>query len=157
METDRSARGAKGKGTIKPSGPIIGIVFSVIVLMLFNSVPHLISVYALSSTISITPIFNLDALRSMIMLIDIIFFLNIAKEVFRLVHGRYTIGLATTVTVINVAVIIFIITVFLPPAIWNSELVPSYLPKIIVGLAVFGNVVEIITSWSRGAQNTLRK
>ena len=147
----------KAKARIKPSGAIIGIVFSVIVLMLFNTVPHLISVYAFSGTISITPIFDLDTLRSMILFIDVILFLNIAKEAFRLVYGRYTIGLATAVTVINAAAIILIIMVFLPPALWNSELVPSFVPKIIVGLAVFGNVVEIITSWTRGVQNTLRK
>ncbi len=147
----------KAKARIKPSGPIAGIVLSVIALMVFNTVPHLIGIYVFDNTVTITPVFNLEVLRSLIIFIDIIFCLSIVKEAFRLVSGKHTLMLATVVTVTNVAAIILVITVFLPPAIWNGELIPSIVPKVLVGLSVFGYVVEIITSWAQGARNAIRK
>jgi len=165
----------KAKARIKPSEPIAGIVFAVIALMVFNTVPHLIGIYQFSDGVTITPVFDLDVLRSMIVLIDILFVLAIVKEAFRLVNGKHSIMLATAVTIINAAMITITIAVFLPPAIWNGDMIAmlqagsdmtwaervdlqyiwSIVPKIIVGLSVFGYVVEIITSWVRGARNAI--
>lgn len=166
----------KSNTRISYGDPIAGIVFIVIVLMIINLTPESIGIYTFSEPITVTPIFNLDVFRSMIILIDIILCLGIVKEAFKLISGKYTLQLAVATTVINVACIILSISVFLPPAIWNQELVGtlrnvadmtwaegwnleywwSIVPKIIVGLSVFGYVVEIITNFVRGAVNAVR-
>ena len=167
----------KAKARIRPAEPIAGIVFAVIALMIFNAVPQWIGVYVFTGPVSVTPVFDLDVLRSMIILIDILFCLSIVKDAFRLVHGKHSLMLATAVTIINVAMIVIVISVFLPPAIWNGDMITSLqagadmtwtekfdleyiwsiVPKIIVGLSIFGYVVEIITSVVQGARNAVRK
>lgn len=156
--------------------PITGIVFIVIVLMIINLVPEAIGIYTIADPIIVTPIFNLQVFRSMIILIDIILCLGIVKEAFKLISGKYTLQLAIATTVINIVCIILTITVFLPPAIWNQELIStinntadmtwaeglnleywwSIVPKIVVGISIFGYAVEIITSFVRGTVNAVK-
>lgn len=153
--------------------PIAGIVFTVIVLVFLNVASHLIGIYVLTEPVTIIPIFNMHVWYDMIWLINIMICLGVVKEVIRLLYGRYTVGLAAAVTVIGVVSIALVVTVFLPPAIWNGDLITSLyetsdmswakdfdlayiwsiVPKIIVGLAVFGHVIEIINSWVRGVRN----
>ena len=166
----------QARARIKPGEPIAGIVFGIIALMIFNAAPEVLSIYILGDPMITIPVFDLEVLRSMLLLIDIILCLGILKEAFRLISGRYSLRLAAAVTVINIAAIILTITVFLPPAIWNGDLVASLnaaadmswsadfnleyiwtiVPKIIVGLAVFGYAVDTITSIVRGIRNTVR-
>ena len=166
----------KAKARIRPGEPIAGIVFSVIVIVLLNLFYDKIGIYILTETTTMVPIFNIDVFRSMLPLIDIILALSIVKEVFRLISGKHTLKLAAGVTLVNVAIITLTITVFLPPAIWNGDMITSLnavadmtwaekinleyiwsiIPVIIVALSVFGNAVDILTSFVRGVRNTAR-
>ena len=161
---------------IRPGEPIAGIVFGIIALMIFNAAPEVLSIYIYKDAMTVIPIFNLDVWRSMLPLIDVMIVLGVLKEAFRLVSGRHTLRLAAAVTAVNIATIVLVITVFLPPAIWNTDLVTSLravadmswadsfnleriwsaVPKIIVGLTVFGTVVDSITSIVRGARHAVR-
>jgi len=156
--------------------PVVGIVFGVIGIVILTIIPHLIGVYVATDPVTIIPIFDLDVWQKMLPLIVIICSLGIIKEVARLISGRYTLKLAAAVTVIDIATIILVISVFLPSAIWNGDLIPSLraasdmtwagdvdleyiwsiVPMIIVGLTIFGNVIDIITNWVRGARNAVK-
>ena len=166
----------QAKTRISPGEPIAGIVFGIIALMIFNAAPEVLSIYILGDPTITIPVFDLDVLKSMLLLIDIILCLGILKEAFRLISGRHTLRLAAAVTAIDIAKIILVITVFLPPVIWNGDLVASLnatadmswaenlnlahiwsiVPKIIVGVVILGNVIDIITSIVNGARGAAR-
>ncbi len=161
---------------IRPGEPIAGIVFGIIALIIFNAAPEVLSIYIYKDVMTVIPIFNLDVWRSMLPLIDVMIALGILKEAFRLVSGRHTLRLAAAVAAVNIVTIVLTITVFLPPAIWNGDLVTSLravadmswadsfnleriwalVPKIIVGLTIFGNVVDSINGIVRGARHAVR-
>ena len=163
----------KSKARIKMSEPIVGIVFLVIALLIVNIAPEIFGIYTFGEQVVVTHVFNLDVFRSMLIIIDIMIGLDIIKEALRLMSGKYTLRLAAGVAAINIVNIILVIMVFLPPAIWNqnfmSELFAnadmswadmakfeywwSIVPKIFVGITIFGKVVDIITNFAHGARN----
>ena len=164
------------KTRINPGGPIVGIVFAIIGLFIFNAVPHVLSIYVLGDPMVKIPVFDLDVLRSMILLVDIIICLSILKEAFRLISGRYTLRLAAVAAVINIAAVVLMITVFLPPTIWNGDLVAELgasadmswatelelariwaaVPAVVVAIAVFGYVVDTINNIVRVIRGAVR-
>jgi hypothetical protein len=166
----------KASARIRPGEPIAGIVFGVIALIVFNVAPEVLSIYIYKDAMTMIPIFNLDVWHSMLPLIDVMIVLGILKEAFRLVSGRHTLRLAAAVTAVNIVTIVLVIMVFLPPAIWNVDLVSSLratadmswadsfnleriwsiVPKVIVGLTIFGNVVDSINSIVRGARYAVK-
>ncbi len=165
----------KSKARIKASEPIVGMVFLVIALLIVNIAPNIFGVYTFGEQVVVTHIFNLDVFRSMLIIIDIMIALDILKEALRLLSGKYTLRLATGVAVINIVNIILFIIVFLPPAIWNQNFVSelftntgvswdmaefeywwSMVPKILVGLTIFGKTVDIIKNFVNGARNAIR-
>ena len=165
------------QAVIKKSEPIAGIIFSILWLMLITTAPYLIGAYIPSagetagiagSMHAIVPVFNLTVLAQLMPLVVIIICLGIIKEVLRLAEGRYTVRLAITLTVINAVSLILFIWVYGGPAIWNPDFVASLnaawtnstadqiwsiVPKILVGLAVFGNVVDSITMFVRALRH----
>ncbi len=167
------------KAQIKKSEPIVGIIFSILWLILITTAPQLLGVYFLqpgesasvigATVPNIVPIFNLTALQQLMPFVVIIICLGIVKEVFRLAEGRYTVRLAIATTIINAASLILFIWVYGGPAIWNPNFVTtlsagwgadstvahiwSIFPKILVGLAVFGNVVDSITAFARALRH----
>ncbi len=164
------------KARISKSEPIIGIIFGVIAIILFNVAPWLIGANDFS-TRTFVPLFNLDVLLKMMPLINAIFALGILKEVVRLVIGRYNFRLAAAVVIINILSLITYLYVFIPPEIWNmdfmmslnalygfewaagaeAEHVWSIVIKVIIGLAIFGNIIDTITTIVRAARHSERK
>ena len=167
------------KTTIKKSEPIAGIIFSILWLILITTAPQLLGVYILQpgESVSLTgatltniiPIFNLTVLQQLLPFVVIIICLGIVKEVFRLAEGRYTVRLAIATTVLNATSLILFIWVYGGSAIWNPDFITSLnvawganmpmahiwniFPKILVGLAVFGNVVDSITAFARALRH----
>jgi hypothetical protein len=159
------------KATIKKSEPIVGIVFGVLFLVLVNVAPQLFSAYIYyDGALNIVPVFDLAVFRQLLPLINVMVCLAILKEILRLAVGRHTIGLAAAMTVINVAAIILFIFIFGPASqIWNAGFMTglgttwgasaeaayiwSIIPKILVGLVIFGNVVDIITTFTRALRH----
>jgi hypothetical protein len=121
------------------------------------------------------PVFNLDVLRSMLPLIDLMICLGMLKDVLRLVAGRYTLKIAVAITAINIAVLVLNIVIFLPPAIWNADFLTSLyaatnidlfasqgaqaiwtlLPTIIVVLGTIGYVTDTGVTLYRGARGSM--
>lgn len=164
------------QATIKKSEPIVAIIFSVLLIILFNVAPELFGIYVFSGGQTIIPIFDLQVLKSMLVMIDIIIFLGIAKELCKLLFGKYSIRLAVTVTVINIISVIMAVNVFGSSEIWNGDLITTIqsvsdfswvadsifadiwalVPKIISGIIIFGNVVDTVVTISRSTRYAIR-
>jgi hypothetical protein len=165
------------QAVIKKSEPIAGIIFSILWLILMTTAPYLIGAYiaapgevvSVQSFHSIVPVFNLNVLAHLMPLVVIIICLGIVKEVLRLAEGRYTVRLAIATTVISAASLILFIWVYGGPAIWNPNFVTmlnaawgadgtaayvwGIFPKILVGLTIFGTVVESVTAFVRALRH----
>ena len=149
---------------IKRSEPITGIVFILIFYIIINYAPGLFSVYR-SGFAPIT-IFNLNVLKTYILLINISLGVSIIKEILKLVYGRYNFRL--TIATLILSSISFIVTmiVFSNFSIWNLDFVSSIkqtysltLPagfssvqpvlvfaKVFLGITIFSFAVELIKS-----------
>ncbi len=156
------------KAVIHRSEPIIGIIFAIIGIVIFNTAPWLFGAGDISGRTFI-PVFNLSVLQSLLPFINIMFCIGILKEAARLAIGKHGFKLAVTVTVLNILSLIVYLYVFAPPAIWNADFmnsiyytfgwawagtpeaahVWSIIPKVIIGLTVFGYAVETITLFVR--------
>jgi hypothetical protein len=153
------------KAVIKKSEPIVGIVFAVIGIVIFNFAPWLFGAGDLSGRTFI-PVFDLGILTGMLPLIDALFLISILKETARLAIGRYDFRLASIVSVLNVVYLIVFLYVFAPPAIWNPGFIQSLNAaygwgwtvtaeaaaawsiaiRVIIGLTIFGVIVDTITT-----------
>lgn len=111
------------KSTVKKSDAIVSIVFSAVLLILFNAAPQLMGVYLKNGGLSLIPVFNLTVLKDMIVLINITICLGIITAVVRLVSGKYTIRLAFTILALNTLALVLTALVFTNPAIWNFEVI----------------------------------
>lgn len=157
------------RARIKKSEPIVGMIFLVIILIIFNAAPQIFGAYISTNSLTVIPVFNLTVLKNMLPIINAVILLSILKEMFKLITGQYTIKLAVAITIINVLAMIATIFVFISPDIWNQSFVEnissaynigvntsaklSYLwymlPKIIVGLTSFGYIVDSIVAITR--------
>lgn len=152
------------KETIKRSEPIAGIIFTLIVMIIFNMAPQILSVYAAGDTFIVVPIFNMEMWPGIIGVFNILFLLGIAKEFVRLLFGRYNMTLAVSVTLINIVSLIMSVLLFTNPAIWNPDFssaltsvhafgMPSdfdlayfldIFKKVFVGIIIFAFIVDTI-------------
>ena len=165
------------KARIKKGEPIAGIIFTVLVIILFNSAPNLLGIYNFSGNMTFIPFFDLTVFKSILPLIDVLLGLGILKEVFRLVFEKYNFKLAAAVTLINVCSVLLIVYIFLPPDIWNAHFVESiraakgFIPPVdvdldyiwrnipiwFVGISLFGNVVDTIATIAKSIQYSITK
>lgn len=150
------------KATIKRSEPIVGIVFTVLFLVILNVSPQLFSAYLpTDDSVRIVPVFDLTVFYRLLPLIDVMICIGLVKEMLRLIVGRYTVSLSVALVVLNVMAMIMFIWLFGPSSgIWNPDFMVqigtpwslsadaaklwSIVPKVLVGLCIFGNVVDSI-------------
>ncbi len=152
----------EAKNRIKPSEPIFGIVFTVIFLVVINTMPHLLGAYIYNdSAYVIVPLFNLTTFYKLLPLIDIMICIGIVKELLKLIIGRYTVSLALVLISLNLISLVMFIWLFGPSSeIWNPNFLSglgtewsnsaeaayswNLIPRILAGLSIFGNVVDCI-------------
>jgi hypothetical protein len=152
------------KAMIHRADPIVGMVFAVFGIIIFNVAPWLFGAGDVTNKTFI-PVFDLNVLKSMLPIINTMFCVGILKEVARLVIGKYDFRLAIAVTVFNIISLILFLYIFAPPAIWNANFMMSVhdaygwqwtatseaayvwaiIPKVLTGLTIFGMVVDTIS------------
>lgn len=111
------------KTIIKVWEPLAGIVFLVLVILLFNVSPQLIAVYfSDGGQFNSLPVLDTNIVKDLLPLINISLGAALLKEVFHLLERRYTLRLAIVTTLCNVVGIGLLLYVFSNPAIWNPEL-----------------------------------
>jgi hypothetical protein len=164
-----------GDVRIRKSSPIVGIIFSVILLSILNFSPQLFGVKILGS--AYTPIFNLDVLHSYIILINISFVCLILKEIIRIVYGRYNVPLVIGTIIFGLISLIITVIVFSDYNLWNVNfnalLLQNghvHLPvgfdiinpmasvgKIFIGISIFAFVIEAIVAIIKTVRHTFDK
>lgn len=150
------------KATIKRSEPIVGIVFTVLFLVILNVSPQLFGAYLPEgSSVRVVPVFDLTVFYRLLPLIDVMICIGLVKEMLRLIVGRYTVSLSVALVVLNVMSMIMFIWLFGPSSgIWNADFMTqigtpwslsaeaafgwNLLPKILIGLSIFGTIVDSI-------------
>jgi hypothetical protein len=159
------------KATIRRSEPIAGIVFTVLFLVVMNAAPQLLGAYMKADgVLTIVPVFNMEVFRLLLPLIDVMICIGLVKELLRLIVGRYTISLSVALVVLSVVSMFMFIHLFGPAsAIWNQSFMAqlgtewsmsaqaahvwSIIPKILVGLCIFGTVVDGIQTVVRAVRH----
>ena len=88
---------------IKPAEAIVGIVFAILALILFNMYDHLIAIYFINDDAvrTVIPIFNHEVFRSLLPLLNIMLAIGIVKELSKLIIRKWTVGLAVANLVFN--------------------------------------------------------
>lgn len=160
------------KARINKSEPIAGIVFTVLALLLLNTVPGIIGVFWLGEAQAHIPVFDMTVFTRMLPLINVVFALSILKEVIRLVIEKYNLKLAAAVTVINAVSLMIVLYVFSSPAIWNAEFITqlqaikgfempadfdlayhwSRVPLYFSGIVSFSYILDTLTSIFKAAR-----
>lgn len=163
------------KETIKRSEPIAGMVFILLVMILFNVAPQIFSVYVSGETLMVVPIFDLSNWSDTVVVFNFIFALGLAKEFIRLLFGRYNMKLAVGITVVNIMSLVASIALLVSPATWNPELASTltsigafgmasdfnlayYLDlfvKVLVGLVILGFIVDTVTLFVRAVRSSI--
>lgn len=105
---------------IKRSGPIVGIIFSVIFLNILNFFPQLFGVSLNGS--SLIPIFNIDLLQRYMLIINIGFACIILKEILKIVYGRYCVPLAIGTVGLSFISLVISWVVLLDYNLWNTNI-----------------------------------
>lgn len=113
---------------IKKSDPIAMIVFTTLVLVLFNMAPQYLGILDLENGIVLMPIFNIDVLRATLPIVNLCFGMGIVREIFRVAEGRYSLRLTIFILIVNIVSLALLIPALLNPALWNVG-VASLLPK----------------------------
>ncbi len=110
---------------IKKGECIAGIVFTVVVIILFNFVPYVMGLWLAGTdgTMHFIPIFNLETLAVLLPLFNICFVLGIIREALRVAVGRYTLWLGILTVVLNLVALGISCAIFTNPQLWNTGLI----------------------------------
>jgi hypothetical protein len=111
------------KAVISPAGPIASIVFSTIFITVLYTVPQLFAVYIPDEAagLRIIPIFDIAMLKGYRLLLACIFIFSVAKEVLKLISGRWTLKGSILFSVLSLVPTILTIIIFSNPLIWNPN------------------------------------
>ncbi len=160
---------------MKRSDPIASMLFTVIVMIVFNAAPQILSVYVGGDTLTVVPIFNLNNWPAVIGVFNVLFALGLIKDFLRLLFGRYTITLGISIAIINIVSLVIAVMLLTSPILWNPYFaqtlqdlhafgIPTWFDlqyyvdlfkKILVGLVILGNVVDTITVLVRSIKQSV--
>lgn len=107
---------------IKPIEAIIGIVFAILALILFNMYDHLIAIYFISDNAvrTVIPIFNHEVFRSLLPLLNIMLAVGITKELIKLMVRKWTVGLAVANMVFNLVSFVLFFLFINGEGLWSE-------------------------------------
>ncbi|MGM9985943.1 MAG: hypothetical protein ACI35O_01825 [Bacillaceae bacterium] len=110
------------KTYIKPSESIFGIIFTTIFFIILYFVPQYIAMYRITSgERMITPVFNLETLSTLKLLIISMFVAGISRELVKLIFGKWTVQSAIIYATLSVLSAMLLIVFVLNPTIWNDD------------------------------------
>lgn len=114
------------KSKIKKGSVLAGIIFTILVIILFNFAPQLMGINRIENGKLISsPIFNLELLKTVIPLFNIAMLLGIIREIAKLVVGKYTKKLAILILILNVIAMIICSILFTQPDLISSNYAES--------------------------------
>ena len=136
------------EASISIGEPIVGIIFTIVIMILFIMAPQVLGVYFTSggSTTAI-PVFNLEELPVVLPLFLIALGLGLLKHIWELVDRKYTLRYGIFTTIINTISILLICIIFTRFEIWN----PIFADQVNTVFGI-GNSVAAIT-WDKITSN----
>lgn len=102
---------------------IVGIVFSSIFISIIYFNPQFIAVYVPTPAgINIIPIFDISIIEDFKFILASIFLLGVAKEIIKLVAGRWNLKVALSTAILSLISLVLSLVIFTNPNIWNPNL-----------------------------------
>lgn len=151
---------------IPKSEPIVGLVFTILAMILFNGAPQLMSVYSTANGFSAVPIFDLQVLKTMLPLFNLCFVTGAVREIFKLLFGRYSIKLAVIILATNLLTVCLTVAIFSSGAVWNPNLpqllgnvllndfdiypIWNNIGRIFIAIVVFASILDSAVSFFKG-------
>lgn len=153
---------------IPKSESIVGIIFGVLALILFNLFPQIIGIIiSADKNTEIIPLFDMNVFHYFLPLFNFIFIIGLVKEVLKLFEGRYTLRLSFGLFILGIISVMITILIFSDPSLWNPvlfadiaetfgadmlnridfERIATILYRCFIGLVIFGFSVETITNF----------
>ncbi len=100
--------------------PILGIIFTIVVMILFIMAPQILGVYFTSNgRTTAIPVFNLETLPVVLPLFLIVLGVGMLKHFWELAERKYTLRYGVFTTIINTISILLVIIIFTRFEIWN--------------------------------------
>ncbi|MBT2216983.1 hypothetical protein F3157_19855 [Virgibacillus dakarensis] len=110
------------KRQIKRSEPIGGIIFLVLVMVLFAFSSNYIGVFRFhDGGFTIVPFLNEETFSSYFPFIILVLGLGILKECLKLISGKWTVKLVVYNTLINVVTFVLVLVMIAGPEFWNPD------------------------------------
>ncbi|MDF2699784.1 MAG: hypothetical protein K0Q49_1340 [Haloplasmataceae bacterium] len=155
------------KARISRGETIFGIVISTAFLILFYSALFAIILPNPEGGFKFIPIFNYEKVSYFKLVILVIFLLGIAKEVLKLIYGRWNLKLAISYTVLTTISTILFIILFSNHSIWNTNIIIDIANileidqskisinfdqtiNIILAIGLFGSMIDIGVALYKG-------
>lgn len=104
-------------------GPIIEIIFTILVMLIFLLSPQLIGAYSINDGVTVIPVFDVEALRAIMPVIILWFGIGILKNIWELVDGKYTIRYGIFTVIADIITILLTVVIFKGFHIWNSSFI----------------------------------
>lgn len=104
-------------------GPIAEITLTVVFMLIFLLSPQLIGVYSFVNGMKVIPFFDSEVIRTMIPLLLLWLGVGIAKNIWELVEGRYTLRYSFFTLGVNIIRIILTVIIFEGFNLWNSSFI----------------------------------
>lgn len=110
------------KTMIKPTEPILGIIFSIVFLVLFTYMLNLVGVHLFKDGQStVIPVFNEEVFRKYIPLIWVLTAIGILRDCMKMISRKWTFQIVVYHLFFNIASFIFVLVLFTDPTIWNAQ------------------------------------
>ena len=157
------------KDRIHPSDPIATMVFTLIAMVIAFYVPRFVGIYWTGMAAGeMVPLFNEPVYRMYLPFILITLAIGLIREIAKLVAGRWTIPLSILHLLIGIPSLILTIIMFRNPDLLNFEFftkafavtsstdpmllglpMPQFIGRVVIGVTIFGFVVDTITALFR--------
>lgn len=105
---------------ISIAGPIVGIIFTIVFMLLFIMAPQVLGAFFISDGITTAiPVFNLKELPVVLPLLLIVLGIGLLQHFWELVERKYTLRYGIFTTIINTISILLVIIIFKGFEVWN--------------------------------------
>lgn len=157
------------KDRIHPADPIASMVFTLIAMVAATYVPRFVGIYWTGMAAGdMIPLFNEPVYRMYLPFILITLAIGLVREIAKLVAGRWTIPLSILHLLIGIPGLVLTVIMFRNPDLFNSEFftqafamthssdpmvmglpMPLFIGRVVIGVTIFGFVVDVITTLFR--------
>lgn len=134
------------KAIIPIRDSVAGIIFCILVMVIFTTAPQLLAVYYIDSELTAISLFNMDTFHIILPLLLIVIGLELLKNIWALIDRKYSIPYAVFVFIINTISTILTVIIFTRFDIWNLSFAEFITEVLQLNQSISGNAIwETIT------------